>query len=70
MYELTDDKFKKYTSNSIFRSACERAYRNGFSKEQMLSKLVVTLLDEKEEQDMKALEELMRSTRPSMLLNN
>ena len=70
MYELNDKEFKKYTSNNLFRMACERAYRAGFSKEQMLSELAIMLLEEKEVADKKRIEEMLMSTRPRMLLNN
>lgn len=70
MYDLTDKEYEKYTNNNLFRMACERAYSNGFSKEQMLSELTMMLLEEKELAEKKRIEEMMISTRPHMFLNN
>ena len=64
MYELTDGEYRKCTSNNLFRMACEKGFRWGFSKEQMLSELLMLLLDEREESEKKRLEEMMLSTKP------
>ena len=69
MYDLNDEELEKYYRNNIFRQSCEHAYRNGFTKEQMLSKLAIMLLDMKEESDNQKLQEIMMSTKPHFLLN-
>ena len=50
--------------------SCERAYKAGFSKEQMLSELAIMLLEEKEVADKKRIEEIVISTIPRIQLNN
>lgn len=70
MYELTDIEVELYRHNNLFRSACESAYRNGFTKEQMLSYLVVHLLDCKSKRDNETLEAVMRNTQPSLVIGS
>lgn len=68
MYELTEKELEKYNTNYSFRAACESAFRNGFTKEQMLSELVIHLLNKEKEADDKRLEEIMTRTKHNSLL--
>tara|TARA_B100001063_G_C16779142_1_gene569382 strand:- start:10584 stop:10802 length:219 start_codon:yes stop_codon:yes gene_type:complete len=68
MYELTDIEYELYRSNVLFRAACESAYINGFSKEQMLSYLCVHLLDEEKRRQDKEIERIITSgSNPSFI---
>ena len=64
MYKLTDAEYERYANCYLFRQACEHGYVNGFSKEEMLSKLLIHMLEMKDAEDKRKLDELMNSTRP------
>lgn len=62
MYELTDTEYERYANCNLFRQACDFGYKNGFSKEQMLSKLLIHMLEMKDTEDKRKLDELMNRT--------
>jgi hypothetical protein len=66
MYDLTDIEHERYWNCILFRQACDFGYKNGFSKEQMLSKLLIHMLEMKDAEDKRKLDEIMSSCRPSI----
>ncbi|AUR90572.1 hypothetical protein NVP1162O_49 [Vibrio phage 1.162.O._10N.261.48.E3] len=66
MYNFNDDELKKYRTNFMFRDAFERGCRAGLTKEEVLSKLSITILDEIELNQRELLEKIMHSSKPSI----
>ncbi len=68
MYELTDVEYERYMSCYLFRQACDYGYKNGFSKEQMLSKLLIHMLEMKDSEEKRKLDEVRLSLKPGSII--
>lgn len=68
MYQLNDDELKKYRTNYLFRNACEIAFRNELTKEQMLSGLLIRMLNKQESDEQEKLEAMIYSTKPHSII--
>ncbi|WAP91214.1 hypothetical protein [Vibrio phage vB_VviC_ZQ26] len=70
MYDLTDIEYERYNKCYLFRKACEYGFGNGFSKEEMLSKLLMHMLEAKDAEDKRKLDEIMYSLKPGMIISD
>ena len=70
MYDLTDIEHERYWNCILFRQACDFGYKNGFSKEQMLSKLLIHMLEMKDAEDKRKLDEIMYSLKPGVIISD
>ncbi|AUR97481.1 hypothetical protein NVP1239O_45 [Vibrio phage 1.239.O._10N.261.52.F6] len=66
MYNFNDDELKKYRTSFMFRNAFESGYRAGLTKEEVLSKLSIEMLDEIELNQRELLEKMTYSSKPSI----
>lgn len=70
MFDMNNEEILKYRNDYLFHTVMEHGYRSGLSKEEALSKLVVLLLNLREEAFQSKMNEMIQSNRLEALFVN